>query len=97
MDESFPQIDDQQIAAPIEGHSLRLLKASGERGHLPIRCNLSNPPISNIRHEDISGLVDCEACVCDVNSSGGISATDAQLVLTAAVALPADLVCPVCQ
>ena len=42
------------------------------------------------------GSAFCEACVCDVNTSGDVTATDAQAVLAAAVALPVELVCPPC-
>ena len=36
----------------------------------------------------------CEGCLCDVDSSGAVSATDALIVLQASVALPVALNCP---
>ena len=36
----------------------------------------------------------CEPCVCDVNDSGGISASDALLTLAASVGGPVSLTCP---
>ncbi len=42
------------------------------------------------------GISACELCVCDVNDSGSISATDALGVLNAAVSLPIVLECPPC-
>lgn len=43
------------------------------------------------------GLRSCDLCVCDVNDSGGITATDALIILSAAVALPIPLTCPPCS
>lgn len=42
------------------------------------------------------GTVECPACVCDVNSAGGVTAGDALLVLRAAVGLDVELDCPAC-
>jgi hypothetical protein len=36
----------------------------------------------------------CEPCICDVNGSGVLSATDAQLTLAAATGVPVALTCP---
>lgn len=38
----------------------------------------------------------CERCVCDIDGSGSVSATDAALVLGFAVGLAVDLSCPAC-
>lgn len=43
------------------------------------------------------GLSACEACICDVDSSTSVVATDALLVLERAVGLPVELACPVCD
>ena len=42
------------------------------------------------------GAAECAECRCDVNSAGGISATDALLILRAAVGQPVALTCPSC-
>jgi hypothetical protein len=42
------------------------------------------------------GVGSCEHCVCDVDDSGQIMATDALIVLRAAVRLPTTLHCPFC-
>jgi len=42
------------------------------------------------------GLRTCELCVCDVTGDGNVSATDALVVLRAAVDLPVSLMCPAC-
>ena len=36
----------------------------------------------------------CTPCICDVDASGGVNATDALLVLTSATGAPVALVCP---
>ncbi len=38
----------------------------------------------------------CPACICDVNASGGVLASDALLILQASVGLPVELHCPAC-
>lgn len=43
------------------------------------------------------GVRSCELCVCDVNDSGGITATDALAALNEAVGLPIVLDCPPCS
>ena len=43
------------------------------------------------------GGAECEPCICDVNDSGELTASDALIVLKAAVGLAADLDCPQCQ
>ena len=42
------------------------------------------------------GNFQCPLCVCDVDSSGDTTASDALRILRAAVGLPADLGCPTC-
>jgi len=42
------------------------------------------------------GLVSCEPCVCDVDSSGGLTPTDALRVLRYAVGESVTLTCPAC-
>jgi len=45
------------------------------------------------------GAASCDACLCDVDGSGGVaatSATDARRVLQRAVGLPIELACPAC-
>jgi hypothetical protein len=42
------------------------------------------------------GLGSCETCVCDVDGSGSITATDALLALAYAVGQPVELECPAC-
>jgi hypothetical protein len=42
------------------------------------------------------GLATCDVCVCDVNGSGAVSATDALAVLQLAVGQPVPLQCPPC-
>ena len=41
-------------------------------------------------------LVTCELCVCDVDGSGGIAATDAAILLRVAVGQNIELACPAC-
>ena len=41
-------------------------------------------------------LEECALCVCDVNESGGVTATDAMLVLQLAVGLPVTVSCSYC-
>jgi hypothetical protein len=43
------------------------------------------------------GSAFCEPCLCDVNASGAITASDAQALLGAATGLPVELVCPACD
>lgn len=43
------------------------------------------------------GAIVCEECVCDVDGSGSIAATDALLALRKAVGLSAPLNCPACN
>ena len=43
-----------------------------------------------------TGLRTCESCICDVNASGGVTATDALAVLRAAVGQAVELTCPAC-
>lgn len=43
------------------------------------------------------GLASCDVCVCDVNGSGSVSATDALAVLQIAVGQPVPLQCPPCS
>lgn len=43
------------------------------------------------------GSSDCELCVCDVKNSGSVAASDALLILQAAVAIPVVLECPSCN
>jgi len=43
------------------------------------------------------GLESCNACICDVNASGGTNATDALTALQFAVGLVAQLTCPSCS
>lgn len=43
------------------------------------------------------GIAECPLCVCDVNDSGGITATDALLVVRYAVGQPLTLECPPCS
>jgi hypothetical protein len=38
----------------------------------------------------------CDPCLCDVNGSGDVTATDALAGLNAAVGQPVDLLCPPC-
>ena len=42
------------------------------------------------------GLLTCQLCVCDVNGSGSLSATDALTILQYAVGQPLTLDCPAC-
>jgi hypothetical protein len=42
------------------------------------------------------GLVVCDACLCDADSSGQTTAADALRVLRAAVGLPVEIVCSAC-
>ena len=42
------------------------------------------------------GLEACELCLCDVDGSGGISATDASILLQVAVGQDIRLACPAC-
>ena len=42
------------------------------------------------------GLDSCELCVCDVDGSGGVAATDALATLRLAVGQPIPLNCPAC-
>jgi hypothetical protein len=43
------------------------------------------------------GIAECPLCVCDVNDSGGITATDALLLVRYAVGQPLTLECPPCS
>lgn len=43
------------------------------------------------------GIAECPLCVCDVNDSGGITATDALLLVRYAVGQPLTLQCPPCS
>lgn len=42
------------------------------------------------------GSAECALCVCDVNDNGGVSTSDALLILKAAVGLDVSLDCPPC-
>ncbi len=42
------------------------------------------------------GLQTCSTCVCDVDGSGGVAASDALRTLQAAVGTPVELACPPC-
>lgn len=42
------------------------------------------------------GAAECVECRCEVNAAGGISATDALLILQAAVGQTVSLACPPC-
>jgi CSLREA domain-containing protein len=42
------------------------------------------------------GVAECPACVCDVNNSAGVTATDALTLLRYAVGQPVTLDCPAC-
>lgn len=42
------------------------------------------------------GSVECDLCVCDVNDNGGVTTTDALVILRAAVGLDVSLDCPPC-
>jgi len=43
------------------------------------------------------GSTFCPLCLCDVDTSGAITASDAQAVLGAAAGLPVELICPACD
>jgi TolB protein len=43
------------------------------------------------------GSATCDACVCDVNDSGGVTASDALIVLRRAIGLSVELLCPACS
>lgn len=43
------------------------------------------------------GLETCEICVCDVDASGSVAASDALALLLVAVGQPGDLECPPCN
>jgi hypothetical protein len=43
------------------------------------------------------GSIACELCVCDVDGSGSIAATDGLATLRAAVGLAIELNCPTCS
>jgi hypothetical protein len=43
------------------------------------------------------GLISCELCVCDVNNSTAITASDALAILAAAVGQAITLTCPDCS
>ncbi|HXC52360.1 MAG TPA: hypothetical protein VN634_15875 [Candidatus Limnocylindrales bacterium] len=42
------------------------------------------------------GSTECDVCYCNVNGTGGTTATDALIALKAAVSLPVSLACPAC-
>lgn len=44
-----------------------------------------------------AGSASCDACVCDLNGSGSVTASDALAALHAAVGLDTPLACPVCE
>jgi hypothetical protein len=43
------------------------------------------------------GIGTCELCICDINGSGSITATDALATLNRAVDQPVELLCPPCS
>ncbi len=43
------------------------------------------------------GLIQCDLCRCDVDNSGGVTASDALRILRIAVNLPGNLDCPACD
>jgi hypothetical protein len=40
------------------------------------------------------GAKECALCICDVDDTGAVTASDALAVLTAAIGLPTTLTCP---
>jgi hypothetical protein len=77
--------------------------ACGEASEVPgkLRAGITGPRIITASDALIVlsasvGIAECPLCVCDVNDSGGISATDALLVRYA-VGQPLTLQCPPCS
>lgn len=86
------------------GELFRIVEAGVTTTTLPANLDCGDP----IDDDDIAagdalqvlrssvGNIPCAACVCDVNNSGTTTASDALLVLRAAVDLPVMLACPDC-